>query len=161
MVYINFYDIYSSSLSSNWFTKFNVTNLSLLIWQIFWLINNAATRHHWIIDAQHLLRYSTSTTFIDARHLKKFSRHPLSFSDARHLKHFLSYSALEDFSRHSNDFSAHTEVELSWLLMLGSHKLTQLGFTNDLVKPCILNVSKCVHSLCLRVCHQYIISSLS
>ena len=46
IVYIKFCDIYSSSLSSNWFTIFNVTNLSLLIWRIFLFFNNAATWHH-------------------------------------------------------------------------------------------------------------------
>ena len=73
----------------------------------------------------------------------------------RHLKIFLSTRRI---ARHTLKLNL---LVFNWEFSHLSHKSTQLGFTNDLVKPFILKVSECVHSLCLKVCHQYITSSLS
>ena len=58
IVNIKFCDTRSSSLSSTWFKKFNVTTILAQIWQIFDFSNNIVAQHYWNTSAQHILCYS-------------------------------------------------------------------------------------------------------
>ena len=159
---MRFCDIYSSSLSSNWFTKFNVTILSSQIWWIFDFSNNAATWHYWNTSVRHMLCYSASTMFLlmlstwtillDIHYISLMLNTWRLFT--QHLK--VTWHTLN-----SKLSRLQLRIFLGWTSLLITYRWTQLSFAIDLVTTYTYNVSKFFHPLCLRVCHQYTISSMS